>query len=82
MRSPVSGQVWVRRSGQPLVGAVMRLSREKDPALWLATAAEIVKVRPDTMFALCGYGPSQDESRAHVEALGLGGRVRLTGSDP
>jgi glycosyltransferase involved in cell wall biosynthesis len=65
--------------GRPLVGAVMRLSREKDPALWLATAAEIVKVRPDVVFGLCGYGPLQDEMAEQAAALGLRGCVQFPG---
>lgn len=62
---------------QPLVGAVMRLSQEKDPALWLATAAAISKARPDAVFGICGYGPAKEEVERRIHELGLTGRVRL-----
>jgi glycosyltransferase involved in cell wall biosynthesis len=62
---------------RPIVGAVMRLSQEKDPALWLATAAEISKARPDALFAICGYGPAKADMERRIHELGLAGRARL-----
>ena len=62
---------------RPLVGAVMRMYPEKDPALWLATAAAISKARPDALFAICGYGPAKEEVERRIHELGLADRVRL-----
>ena len=64
---------------QPLVGALMRLCPQKDPALWLATAADIAKVRPDVVFGIWGHGPLQDEIERRVNELGLRDRMRLPG---
>jgi glycosyltransferase involved in cell wall biosynthesis len=39
-----------------VVGAVMRFAPEKDPELWLETAAAIASERPDVHFLLAGSG--------------------------
>lgn len=61
----------------PFVGTVMRLTQEKDPALWLATAAAISNARPDVLFGICGYGPAKQELERRIRDLGLTSRVRL-----
>jgi glycosyltransferase involved in cell wall biosynthesis len=38
------------------IGAIMRFSPEKDPHLWLETAAAIAAKRADVRFVLAGYG--------------------------
>jgi glycosyltransferase involved in cell wall biosynthesis len=62
---------------QPLIGAVMRLSHEKDLSLWLTTAAEIAKARPDAVFVICGYGSAMEEVGRQISELGLADCVRL-----
>jgi glycosyltransferase involved in cell wall biosynthesis len=62
-----------------VVGTVMRFVPEKDPALWLDTAAEVAKTRPDVRFLIGGFGPLEHAIRARIEALGLSSRVVLAG---
>jgi asparagine synthase (glutamine-hydrolysing) len=63
----------------PIVGTVMRFVEDKDPDLWLATAAEIAKARPDVHFLLAGYGELQDRMTHRIDALGLQHRAFLCG---
>jgi glycosyltransferase involved in cell wall biosynthesis len=53
------------RDGDRVVGYVGRLSPEKNPALFLRTAALVLARRPQTRFAVIGDGPM----RAELEAL-------------
>ena len=62
---------------QPLIGAVMRLSQEKDFSLWLTTAAAIARARPDAVFVICGYGSAMEEIERQIDELGLADCVRL-----
>jgi len=64
----------------PLVGTVMRLEVPKDPNLWLETAHEIVKARPDVRFLVAGNGNMKAMMEQRLESLGLDGVVRLTGA--
>ena len=57
----------------------MRLAPEKDPDLWLSTAAAIAAARPDVHFVLAGYGEMAAHVAAKVEELGLAERFRLAG---
>jgi asparagine synthase (glutamine-hydrolysing) len=68
----------------PVVGTAIRFVEDKDPDLWLATAAEIAKARPDVHFLLAGYGKLYDRILQRIEVLGLRDRVILPGamSDP
>jgi glycosyltransferase involved in cell wall biosynthesis len=66
----------------PVIAAVMRLAEEKDPDLWLDTAAAIAAARPDATFIIAGYGHEgavENLSRRTVE-LGLAGRVLTPGA--
>ncbi len=67
-----------------VVGTVMRFVPEKDPNLWLDTAAEIARSRPDVRFLIGGFGVLEQEMIRRIEGLGLGGRVVLAGpvTDP
>ena len=67
------------RPEAPVVGMVMRFVAQKDPDLWLDTAAEIARMRPDAQFLLAGFGPLQEAIERRIDALGLGGRVVLPG---
>src|SRR5262249_40922501 len=64
----------------PVVGTVMRFVEDKDPNLWLATAAEIAKARPEVRFLVAGYGKLQDQMMHRIDALGLRDRVVLPGA--
>jgi glycosyltransferase involved in cell wall biosynthesis len=62
-----------------VVGTVMRFVPEKDPDLWLDTAAEIAKVRPDVRFLIAGFGALERSIKARIDTLGLTDRVALVG---
>jgi glycosyltransferase involved in cell wall biosynthesis len=57
----------------------MRFVSEKDPDLWLETAVEIAKSRPDVRFLIGGYGELEQNIMQRINALGLCGRVVLAG---
>ena len=63
----------------PVVGTVMRFAPEKDPVLWLRTAALIAAARPDVHFILNGYGHGEvaGELRALGDGLGLKDRLHM-----
>jgi glycosyltransferase involved in cell wall biosynthesis len=61
--------------GAPVVGTVMRFVEQKDPDLWLDTAAEIAKARPDVRFLIAGYGELQNRIFRRIASLGLVDRV-------
>jgi asparagine synthase (glutamine-hydrolysing) len=63
-----------------VVGTVMRFVEDKDPDLWLATAAEIAKARPDVHFLLAGYGKLHDRIVQRIDMLGLRDRLVLPGA--
>jgi glycosyltransferase involved in cell wall biosynthesis len=65
--------------GVPVVGAVMRFAAEKDPMLWLETAAAIAAQRPDTWFVLAGYGELAEHILTRVTELKLDERIVLPG---
>jgi glycosyltransferase involved in cell wall biosynthesis len=64
----------------PVVGTVMRFVAQKDPDLWLDTAAEIAKKRPEVRFLIAGFGELQAAMNARVAALGLADRVVMPGA--
>ena len=66
-------------AGRPVVGTVMRFVAEKDPDLWLDTAAEIARSRPDVRFLIAGFGALEQNIITRIEALDLCGRVVLAG---
>jgi glycosyltransferase involved in cell wall biosynthesis len=54
-----------------VIGTVMRFAPEKDPHLWLETAAAIAAARPNTRFVLAGYGNLAEQIERRIETLGL-----------
>jgi glycosyltransferase involved in cell wall biosynthesis len=66
--------------GTPVVGTVMRFVEQKDPDLWLDTAAEIAKARPDVRFLIAGYGELRDRIVRRIALLGLVDRVVMPGA--
>jgi glycosyltransferase involved in cell wall biosynthesis len=67
------------QDGARVVGAVMRFAAEKDPVLWLETAAAVAAARPDVRFVLAGYGRLADDIARKVQELGMVERVILPG---
>jgi glycosyltransferase involved in cell wall biosynthesis len=65
--------------GVPVVGTVMRFVEQKDPDLWLETAAEIAKARSDVRFLLAGYGELHGRLVRRIASLGLVDRVAMPG---
>jgi glycosyltransferase involved in cell wall biosynthesis len=65
----------------PIVLFLGRLDPEKRPQVFVRTAAEILKLRPDCRahFVLVGDGESRARVEALVNKLGLQGRVHLLG---
>jgi glycosyltransferase involved in cell wall biosynthesis len=66
----------------PVVAAMMRFAEEKDPELWLDTAAAIAGTRPDVHFIIAGYGHGRaaEKIASRAAELGLGGRVVMPGA--
>jgi glycosyltransferase involved in cell wall biosynthesis len=64
----------------PVIGTVMRFAPEKDPHLWLETAAAIAAARPDSRFVLAGYGNLAKQMERKIETLGLADRFILPGA--
>ena len=65
----------------PVAGLVARVDPQKDHGTFLAAARIVARRSPEAVFVLCGEGA--EESNADVarmiDAVGLGGRVRLLG---
>ena len=64
----------------PVIGATMRLVPDKDPRLWLDTAARIALARPDAHFIIAGSGILQEAIANQLETLGLVNRFTLLGT--
>ena len=60
-----------------VVGSLMRFVEQKDPALWLATAAQIARDRDDVSFVLGGYGELRDKISSEIRNMGLSRRFAL-----
>ena len=67
-------------SGAPIVGTIMRLVPDKDPELWVDTAAMIAETRPDIRFVIAGTGPLQPLIVSRIQRLGLTEKFRLPGA--
>lgn len=66
-------------SESPVVGSIFRFYPEKDPALWVASAAVVAARRPDARFLLIGDGPMKGEAQEAVRHSGIGDRVIFAG---
>lgn len=69
----------LRHQGAPVIGAISRLSREKNVALLLRAFALVQKEIPETELHLYGDGPERRDLEALTESLGIGPRVRFFG---
>jgi glycosyltransferase involved in cell wall biosynthesis len=72
-----------RRLGLPdgvrIVGSVFRFYEEKDPLLWVRTAARIARARPDVIFLLIGTGKMLSEMSELAAKHGIADRIFLPG---
>ncbi len=64
-----------------VVGSIFRFHEEKDPLLWIKTAALVAKKMPDVVFLLLGAGPLEDRIRKAAAARGLSDRLFLPGTE-
>jgi glycosyltransferase involved in cell wall biosynthesis len=63
----------------PVVGSVMRLSEQKDPATLMEAAAHVLQRHPEVRFVVAGDGPLRPALESLSERLGLGERFRFLG---
>jgi glycosyltransferase involved in cell wall biosynthesis len=68
------------RSGEPVIGTMIRFVPQKDPELWLDAAAIIVAAHPRAQFLICGYGPLEAAMRRRIQALGISDCVIIPGA--
>jgi glycosyltransferase involved in cell wall biosynthesis len=73
-----------RDASAPLIAGVGRLHEQKDFALFLAVAAEVLRQVPAARFVVAGVGPEETALKQQAAALGIAERVRFAGyvSDP
>lgn len=62
-----------------VIGGVGRLVRQKNFAVFLDVAAQVIAKNPEVIFVIAGTGPQKAELRAKADALGLGDRIRFLG---
>ena len=85
VRTPSPHEVSEFRAGfgispeAPVVGTLIRFVEEKDPDLWLDTAAKIAEKRRDVRFLLAGEGILRDHIIRRAAAL-TAGRIILPGA--
>ena len=65
--------------GDPVVGMVARLVPQKDPLTFLAVARRLIEMEPGSRFLLVGDGPMRERVARAARALGLDGRLVITG---
>ena len=63
----------------PVIGAVNRLSAQKDPLTLIDTFALVARTVPDAHFVVAGDGPLRAEVQSRVDAARLDDRVHLLG---
>lgn len=66
----------------PVVGAVMRMSSEKEPLLWLEVAFRLAERHPGAHFICVGSGPLFAEMNRRVSAGPFAARIHLPGGFP
>lgn len=65
--------------GDPVVGFVGRLSKEKGADIFLQVASRVVARIPNAKFVLVGDGPERKQLESLIDQLGLGKSVILAG---
>lgn len=71
---------WAIPASAPVVGSVMRLSEEKQPARWLDIAQKISRARPEVFFLIVGDGPLRSVLERQAMDRGLSGRLIFAGT--
>lgn len=72
----------VRPSGAPVIGAISRLSREKNVALLIRAFALVAKEIPEASLRVYGDGPEREELTRLAETLGIGAKTAFFGHVP
>lgn len=62
-----------------VVGGVFRFAPVKDPLMWVESAAEIARMRPQTRFIMVGDGPMRAAVEVAIDKFGLRDRFTLPG---
>ncbi len=62
-----------------LVGGVFRLSEEKQPLLWIETAAQVSRRCPSARFVLFGDGPMRESVERLARQVGIHDRLTMPG---
>lgn len=70
------------RAATPIVGAVSRLSREKNVALLLRAFALVLREIPEASLRIYGEGPERAALAELAERLGIGARTAFLGHAP
>ncbi|MFC4531696.1 glycosyltransferase [Sphaerisporangium dianthi] len=65
-----------------VIACVANFRPEKNHALLVRAAAEVLRARPDAVFLLAGEGPLRDQVARDVERHGVAGGVRILGRVP
>ncbi|MEK7546072.1 MAG: glycosyltransferase family 4 protein [Patescibacteria group bacterium] len=68
--------------GAPVIGAISRLSREKNVALLLKAFALVAKEIPETTLRVFGDGPERETLATLAETLGIASRTSFLGHVP
>jgi len=63
----------------PIVGTVTRFNEEKDPLLWIKSAAFLARHEPQLQFVMVGSGLLFDRMQKYVQKIGLNDRIKFTG---
>lgn len=67
--------------GRKVLGSIFRLYEEKDPFLWIETAARVAHTMPDLDFVIFGVGPLREELMQRAKKLDIGERFFLPGTE-
>ena len=63
-----------------IVGSIFRFYAEKQPLLWVETAARLSKHRADCHFVIFGEGPLQSEAKILARRSGIADRLHFPGN--
>src|SRR5262249_3673884 len=64
----------------PVIGSIYRFSEEKRPLLWMETAIEISRARPECHFIIFGSGPMRGSIETVCRRRGLAKKLHLPGA--
>lgn len=64
-----------------VVGGIFRFYKEKDPLLWVRTAATVARARSDVAFLLVGSGSMEGSIRDAARSCGIADRLFMPGTE-